>query len=375
MALVLTEEQKMLQDAAHDFISENAPVSQLRELRDAGDDKGFVPALWASMADMGWTGTIISEDDGGLGFGYVGLGILFQEMGKTLCCSPMLSTAAMAAELIQQGADAERKQTLLADIIAGSRIVALAVEEGPHHQSDRYETQLQESALGELTVTGQKQQVIDGHVANDLLVAVEDEAHGGITLTLLDAEQPGVERDRVINLDSRPCARVQLNVAKVTGIIGERGKGKALLDRALDLGRVCLAAELLGISESVFQTTVEYLGTRKQFGVPIGSFQSLQHRAAHLYCEIELTRSAVLHALQVMDDSDANVRAAAASLAKAKAASTARLTTAEGVQMHGGIGMTDDIDMGLYMKRAKFAEATLGDFNFHADRYAKIAGF
>lgn len=365
----------MLQDAAHDFITENAPITQLRALRDVADEAGFDPDLWASMADMGWTGTIISEDHGGLDFGYVGLGILFQEMGKTLCCSPMLSTAAMAAELIQRGADEQSRQTLLADIVAGSRIVAVATEEGPRHKPGEYATRLDADEQGELIVTGRKEQVIDGHVADALLVAVQDEAHGGVTLALVDVDQPGVARERVVNIDSRPCARVRLDSAPVKALIGERGQGKALLDRALDLGRVCLAAEMLGISEAVFQTTVEYLGTRKQFGVPIGSFQALQHRAAHLYCEIELTRSAVLNALQKMEDTDPGVRAAAASLAKAKAAATARLTTAEGVQMHGGIGMTDDIDMGLYMKRAKFAEVTLGGFDFHADRYAKIAGF
>lgn len=365
----------MLQDAAHDFVSENAPVSQLRELRDAADPTGYVPELWASMAEMGWTGTIVPETHGGMAFGYVGLGILFQEIGKTLCCAPLLSTAAMGAELVHNGAPDDQKSTLLADIVAGTRIVAVAVQEGPRHDLTSFNTTLGSAENGDLTVTGLKEQVIDGHVANDLIVAAADPEQGGETLVLLEAAQPGVIRDRVVNLDSRPCGRIKLDSARVAGIIGERGKGRVLLERALDLGRVCLAAELLGISEAVFQTTVEYLGTRKQFGVPIGSFQTLQHRAAHLYCEIELTRSAVLAALQQLEDADPQQRAAAASLAKAKAAATARLATAEGVQMHGGIGMTDDIDMGLYMKRARFAESMLGDYNFHADRYATIAGF
>lgn len=379
MPLVLDEEQKMLQEAARGFLTDKAPLSQLRALRDAGDAYGYCKETWAEMANMGWTGIIVPEAYGGLGFSHVGAGTLMQEMGRTLTPSAFFSTSIMGAQLISDAGSETQKQALLPHIAAGKLMTALAVDERGRHRPSHIKMIAKTSGNG-FELSGVKGFVLDGHVADKLIVAartggsVNDIA--GITLFLVDPKSVGVSIERTVMVDDRNAARVTLEKVQVSGddVLGEVSGGFAALDKALDVGRIYLGAEMSGLSEESFVRTMGYLKDRDQFGQKIGSFQALQHRAAHLYSEIELVKSAVLRGLQSLDQPSDETRKLA-SMIKAKAGSVAILATNEAVQMHGGIGMTDDFDIGFFMKRARVAQETFGDAAFHADRLADLAGY
>lgn len=364
MTLMLNEEARMVRDTALAFFRERSPITALRKLRDNNDLDGFDRALWRQMADLGWTGFLVSEDYGGSAFGVTGLGQVMEAAGRTLAATPLLSTALLGASLLDLGGSTDQKAEHLPPLIAGERIFALALEEKSRHAPHQIATTADKSGR----LTGVKKFVLDGHIADVLIVVARDEQ--GIGLFLVDATAPGVTRTRTIMVDSRNAAIVTFDNAP-----GERLPGGAdVLETVLDRARACLAAEMLGSAAEAFERTVQYLKDRKQFGVQIGSFQTLKHRAAQMFCEIEVTRSAVTAALSALDE-HANDAAALASLAKTKANDTLYLCGNEGVQMHGGIGMTDEHEIGFFMKRARVAQATFGDAAFHRDRYAALMGY
>jgi acyl-CoA dehydrogenase len=379
MALVISQEHDLLRDAAKGFLAEHAPVSGLRTLRDSDDPFGYDPALWQRMTEMGWAGILVPEKFGGLDFGIVGAGILMEEMGRTLSASPFFSSAIMAATLLSEAASDKQKQLLLPQIAAGKAVVALAVDENRSH--DPVGTNLSAKPSGNgFVLNGKKDFVLDGHVADKVIVASRTAgkagSKAGLSLFLLDADSAGLELRRRLMVDSRNAADLVFDGVKVNGdqLLGTLDEGYEPLEKALDVGRACLSAEMLGTAGEAFERTLGYLKERKQFGAPIGSFQVLQHRAAHLFSEIEMLRSVVLKALQALQAGDASA-AFLASLAKAKAAQVADLATSEAIQMHGGVGMTDEFDIGFFIKRAKVAAATYGDYYFHADRFARTKGY
>ncbi|WP_246088745.1 acyl-CoA dehydrogenase family protein [Phreatobacter stygius] len=377
--LVLNEDQRMLQDAARGFVQEKSPVASLRKLRDQHVADGFDRALWRDMADMGWAGVLVPEEAGGLGFGYVGAGLICEEMGRTLAASPFLSTAVMAATALSRAGTPAQKDRWLPAIAAGEAIIATAVDEGRKHNPAKTALKAEASGNG-FKLSGEKIQVADGHVADAILVAARTAGtpgeKDGISLFLIDPKTRGLSTERVATLDSRGAARLTFDDVQVTGadLVGELDQGLGLIEIVLGAGRAGLAAELTGNAQETFGRTVAYLRERKQFGRTIGAFQALQHRAAHLFCEIEIARSAVLSALQALDRDPADA-ALSVSLAKAKAADVARLAAQEAIQMHGGIGMTDAIDIGLFAKRMQVAAELYGDADFHADRVALARGF
>lgn len=379
MPLILTEEQKMLQDAASGFLTENAPVAALRELRDTRNPDGFSRALWSEMAAMGWTGIIIDEKFGGSDFGYVGAGVLAEQMGRNLTASPFLSTSVLGATAIQRYGSDTQKTELLGSICDGSQLFALAVDEGPRHDPCRIEFSAKTSGNG-YVLSGSKTFVVDGHIADKLIIAArtsgERDDPSGITLFLVDAQAPQIERTATPMVDSRNAANITVDGLEVTGddVLGEVGGGYEALEGILSAGCAVLGAEMSGSSQQVFEITTDYLKEREQFGQKIGSFQSLQHRAAHLATEIEMTKSAVLKSLQLLDD-DFECAGGVCSMAKAKSGQTAQLSTKEAIQMHGGIGVTDEYDVGLYFKRVHVTQQMFGDAGFHADRLAKRSGY
>ncbi|MBT3899841.1 MAG: acyl-CoA dehydrogenase [Gammaproteobacteria bacterium] len=376
MPLVLNEEQNMLKDAAKDFCSNSTPITQLRKLRDDKDENGFDKATWQQMVELGWAGITIPEEFGGLGFGFMGMGVVLEECGRTLTASPLYSTAVLGASAIIHGGSDEQKGGLLPQVAGGEMLLALAVEETPHHNPYRAETKAEKTGDG-YTVTGDKKFVLDGHVADKLVVVARTSGNSGdrdgITLILVDGSADGVSATRTIMADSRNAANISFNGA-AGEIIGEEGKGADILDRVLDTGRILLSAEMLGGIQECFERTIEYLKTREQFGVPIGSFQALKHRAAEMFCEIELSKSVVLEALSALD-ADSEEVAELASLAKARLNDTYNLVSSEGVQMHGGIGMTDEYEIGFFMKRSRICEHTFGNSAFHRDRYGVLQGY
>ena len=381
MAMILNEEQTMLKDSAKDFCATNAPIGQLRKLRDEENPDGFDRGTWGSMVELGWAAIPWSEDHGGLAFGYKGLGVVTEESGRTLTASPLYASVWVGGTLINLGGSDEQKAELLPQLAAGELLLALALEES--HKHDPYGIQTTASATEDgYVLDGNKTFVLDGHVADKLIVAArtsgEVGSREGISLFLVDREANGVKVTRTIMADSRNAANVKLDAVKVgnDALLGTADTAADILDQALDIARIGLSAEMLGGIQECFERTVEYLKERKQFGVAIGSFQALKHRAADMFCEIELSKSCVLEALTALDEQrDRDEVAKLASLAKAKVGETYNLVSREGIQMHGGIGMTDEFDIGFFIKRAAVAEQTFGDVNFHRNRYGELEGY
>ena len=376
MALLLNDEQTMLRDNARSFLAKNAPVAHLRKLRDDRDRDGFSRALWKEFANLGWSGILVPPELGGLGLGHVEVGVVMEECGRTLTPSPLLSTAVVGATAIARGGSDAQKKAYLPRIAHGDLIATLAIDETTKHRPEK--TALKASKTGSgFALNGAKSFVLDGHVAELLIVAGRTSGEPGqaqgITLFLVDAKIKGLELERTVMVDAHNSARLTFEnvVLPADSVLGEVGSGWSTLEGALNVGRAAAAAELFGAGEEAFAKTVTYLKERKQFGKIIGQFQALQHRAANVYCELEVTRSVVLRALQALDES-IDSAGALVSAAKARAGTSAGLAVQEAVQMHGGIGMTDEFDVGFYMKRVRALQELWGDANFHADRLARL---
>jgi alkylation response protein AidB-like acyl-CoA dehydrogenase len=379
MALVLTEEQSMLRDSARGLISDKAPVSHLRQLRDAKDETGFARELWKSFTEMGFSGLLVPENFGGSGLGCVEAGVVMEEIGRTLMPSPFLSTAVLAASALARGGSEAQKSAYLPKISDGSLLAALAIDEGAKHRP--LQTGLQAVRAGNgFKLNGAKAFVVDGHTADLLIVAARTGGaageRNGLTLFLVDHKAKGLAVERTVMVDAHNAARIEFGNVEVNAdsVLGEVDQGGALLEGVLNIGRGAVASEMVGLSEEVFGRSVTYLKERKQFGKLIGEFQALQHRAAQLYIDIEITRSAVLKALQTLDG-DFEHAGAAVAVAKARAGTTATLAVQEGVQMHGGMGMTDQFDIGFFMKRARVCQELFGDSNYHADQLARMKSY
>jgi alkylation response protein AidB-like acyl-CoA dehydrogenase len=379
MALVLTEEQSMLRDSARGLISDKAPVAHLRTLRDSKDATGFSRELWKMFAEMGFSGLLVPENFGGSGLGCVEAGVVMEEIGRTLMPSPFLATAVLAASALSRGGSEAQKAAHLPKISDGSLLAALAIDEGAKHRP--LQTRLQAVRFGNgFKLNGAKAFVVDGHTADLLIVAARTGGsageRNGLTLFLVDPKAKGIAVERTAMLDSHNAARIEFSNVEITAdhVLGEVDQGGALLEGVLNIGRGAVASEMVGLSEEVFGRTVTYLKERKQFGKLIGEFQALQHRAAQLYIDIEITRAAVLKALQTLDR-DFDKAGAAVAVAKARAGSTATLAVQEAVQMHGGMGMTDQFDIGFFMKRARVCQELFGDSNYHADQLARMKNY
>jgi alkylation response protein AidB-like acyl-CoA dehydrogenase len=379
MALALNEEQRMLKDSAKQFFASKAPVEALRKLRDGKDATGYATSLWQDMVELGWSAITIPENYGGLQFGYLGLGQIFEEAGHTLAASPLFATAVLGASAIELGGSEVQKNSWLPRIAAGEVTLALALEEQNRHAPTHIATRAEKADRG-FRLTGSKVFVLDGHTADYLIVAARSSGNtgdaNGISLFLVDANAKGVTRTRTLMMDSRNAARIDLSNVEVAAdaLIGDLDHGFAILDQVLDRGRIVLAAEMLGGCLEMFNRTVAYLKEREQFGVKIGSFQALKHRASIMFTEIELCKSVVLEALTAADEKPQQL-AKLASLAKTKLNDTYQLVTNEATQMHGGIGVTDELDVGLFLKRCRVAMQIFGDSAFHRDRYATLHNY
>lgn len=377
--LVLNEDQVMLKNAAAGFLADRATVAHLRKLRDSDDETGFDPAVWRDMVDMGWAGIAIAEAYGGLGYGYTGLGLVLEQAGRNLSASPLESNVLVAATaLAELGTEAQKQQWLPA-IASGEKILSLALQETAHHAPLR--TALRASRDGDRVVLqGQKCLVTDAHVADAFIVIARSDgrpgAEHGLSAFLVEAGAPGLHVERRHLVDSRNVGILTLRDVHVgpDNVVGEIGAAWSGLSRTLDIASIGVSAMLLGIATEAFERTVAYIGERKQFGRVIGSFQGLQHRAAQLFAELELARSIVLQALQAID-AGAPELSLLASAAKAKLCEVATLATNEGIQMHGGVGMTDEYEIGFFIKRARVLQHQFGDYNYHIDRFARLSGF
>ncbi len=376
---VLNEEQTMLRDAAKSWVQEKSPVTAFRKMRDSGVELGYDANAWNEMAEMGWAGVIIPEDFGGSDFGYLSMGLILEETGRTLTASPLLASGLAAASAQVLGGSDAQKSEWLPKIAGGEIVGTLAVDEGAHHAPEKVALKAEKSGSG-YKLTGTKSFVLEGLAANLLIVSARTSGKpgdtDGITLFLVPADAKGVTRKRLALADSRGAANIEFAGVEVgaDAVLGEVDKGWPLLEKTLDRARAGLAAEMLGSAVQAFETTLDYLKVRVQFGQVIGSFQALQHRAAKMFTDLELARSAVEAALQAIDADTPDVPELV-SLAKAKMGDVFHLVSNEMVQMHGGIGMTDAHDAGFYLKRARAAEAAYGSQSYHRDRYARIQGY
>ena len=381
MDLVLSEEQELLQQTAREFVAGRSSFKRLRALRD-DDPDGFSRALWREMGRLGWLGIVLPVEHGGLGLGYLDLMVVMEELGRGLMPEPMLSSVLLGGNAILLGGSAAQRAEHLPAVAAGDRLLALAYQEtGGRYRPHHVETRASAAGTG-WVLGGEKVHVLDGHVADHLVVSArtagETAAAEGITLFLIPRDTAGVTVHRMARIDARNAAIVELRDVRVgrEAVVGDVDRGGALLGRVLDRATIALSAEMLGGMLAAFDMTVDYLKTRVQFGVLIGTFQALKHRAARMFVETELARSAVMHAHRVLDEGrDDTEVARAAAVAKARCSDAFTLIGNEAVQMHGGIGMTDEHDIGFFLKRARAAAVTFGDAAYHRDRMAVLDGY
>lgn len=378
MPLYLNEDQQMLQDSAADFMKGEGSVAHLRELRDKDCKDGFSHALWKQFAEMGFTGILMAEEDGGLGLGHMEAGAVLEQIGRNLTPSPFLSTAVAGVEALNAGGKALREKHF-PGILSGDKVLALAIDEGAKHRPDQISMAASREGNG-FKLDGKKQFVVQGGSADTLIVAARTSGSAGddkgLTLFAVDTSTTGLKRDGVRLVDSAMAAHVEFDgvVVDADAVIGEVDEGDIVLKQMLNAGRAGAAAETLGVGGGAMDITIEYIKGRKQFDKIIGSFQALQHRIAHLYSDLEIARATVLKAQQMLDEGSAKAEMMV-SVAKAKSAKAASLSVKEGVQMHGGVGMTDEYDIGLYMKRDRALAEFLGDANYHTNLVAEIHGY
>ena len=379
MALLFNEEQQYLKDTAKDFVQKNAPINHFRELRDSKDETGYSKELWKQMAELGWAGILISEEYGGSDFGMMGMGGILEETGRCLVPSPLFSTALLGASLIELGGKADQKKDLLTKIAKGELTTAFALEEGSRHTPYRISTTAEKKGKN-FVLNGKKTFVLDGHSADLIVLAARTsggtEDQSGISLFLIDPNSTGLQKKRTHMVDSRNASEIHLKDVEVpeTELLGELDAGFPIIEEVLERGQIGISAEMLGNALEAFDKTLEYLKERKQFGAVIGSFQALQHRAAIMFAEIELTKSSVMGALNAVDE-NSNDKSRFASLAKFKAGETLHLVSSEAVQMHGGVGVTDEFDIGFFLKRSRVAEQIFGSSDYHLDRYATLSEY
>lgn len=375
----LTEEQSIIRDQAKAWVEEKAPVQQFRAMRDSGVAGRFNQTTWADIAALGWAGMIVPEEYGGSGLGYMTFGLVLEEMGKHLVASPLLASSLIGASAIILGGSDAQKQRHLPAIAKGEAIATLAVDESPRHAPLKTALKAAKSGGG-FTLSGEKTFVMEGMTADTFIAAARTSGApgeiGGISLFLIPASAKGLSRTPMETFDSRGYAKLSFANVEVPAdaVLGSIGQGWAILDATLDRAAAGLSAEMLGTASHAFDMTLDYLKTRKQFGQVIGSFQTLGHRAATLFTGKELARSCVEAALQALDDGAPDAPELC-SLAKAKMGDHLFEMSNQLIQIHGGIGMTDEFDAGLYLKRARVVEAAFGNRAFHRDRYARLLGF
>lgn len=376
--LQYNDEQQELARIAKSFAENHCQPTRLRQLRDAQDPLQYTPAVWKQMAELGWLAVHIPEAYGGVELGFAELAIILEAVGAGLAPEPLISSLVLGGVTIMEGGSDAQKEALLPGIADGSRIFTLAHQE----QAANYTRQFCETTAtqhdGQWVLNGQKIHVLDAGNATDILVVARTSGNAndreGLGVFRITSNAPGLEKTPLNRIDSRNAAHLTLQNVQAEEVIGEVGQAADLLDRVLDRATIALCAEALGAMQHAFNISIAYIKERVQFDVPIGSFQALQHRAADLFAEVELARSITMAAARAVDQDPALVPELAAA-AKATVDEAFLHVTREGIQFHGGVGVTDEYDIGLYLKRAHVVAATFGDANWQRDRWATLRGY
>lgn len=364
-----SEEQELLRQSAVDFLSKECPMTYVRQMME--DERGHSEELWKKMADLGWMGLIYPEEFGGSGLNMVDLVVILEEMGKSAAPGPFFSTVCLGGLAILEAGNAEQKQKYLPGIAAGTTKATLAVLEEDARWDEKGVKLQARKGKNNYSLSGVKLFVPDAHVA-DLIVCVARTTEGP-TLFVVDRQQAGVTVTQLKTMDqTRRLNEVRFDKVRVNAdaVLSASGKGWEALSRILDCGKVALCAEMCGGAQKVLDMTVEYAKMREQFGRPIGSFQAIQHKCANMLVQVESAKSATYYAAWAVAN-DAPEAPLAAAMAKAYCSDAYRLVTAEGIQVHGGIGFTWEHDIHIYFKRAKGSEVTFGDATWNRELVAQ----
>ena len=376
MTLTLSEEQAFLKDTAKKFAQEKTPTTHFREIRDNENPECFDRAIWQEMAAQGWSGILVPEEYGGSNFGLAGIGVVLEELGRTLTPSPLFATSVVCATILNKSGNDSQKKEFLSKIASGEVTMAFALEEGPRHKPFSINLDAKKDGKN-FILNGKKNFVIDGGFADYIIVAAKtSEKEDQLSLFVIARDVKGMNIIPTTMVDHKNAANIEFKNVSISekNLLGTQNSAKEIIEETLDISRAALSAEMLGGALEAFDITLNYLKEREQFGEKIGSFQALQHRAALMFTELELCKSCVIEALTAFDEGSNDLQRIA-SLAKSKIGETFFNVSNEGVQMHGGVGVTDEYDIGLYMKRARVAEQTFGNSEYHRNRYAELTGY
>jgi alkylation response protein AidB-like acyl-CoA dehydrogenase len=373
MDFELNEDQQMLAQTVADFTKKESPVERYRKMRDT--DLGWDPKVWKHMGELGWLSVPFPESVGGYGGSFVECALILEQLGKSLVPEPYLASVVLGGLTILRAGNAEQHQKYLAPMISGDTSLALAyAERDSRYDVERVGTKAEKSGGG-YVLSGEKVWVLNGHAADHLVVSAQ--APGGLSLFVVPKDAKGLTVRRVRTIDEHGAAFLTLEGVEVgeDARLGAEGSAAAVLDRTMDYGAAAAVAEGLGMVQTVLDMTVEYLNTREQFGVKIGTFQALQHRAVDMFVEVELLRSISMASMVKADEDDDAGRRSAISAAKYQLATGGFEVVAQGIQLHGGIGATEEHDVGLYFKRMQVLNAFFGDQQHHVARYASDPAF
>ena len=375
MNFAFSEEQDQLRDAVRKFLEAKSPQTEVRRLMETTE--GYDTAVWSQMAnELGLQSLHIPEEYGGQGFSWVELGIVLEEQGRALLCAPYFSTVVLAANAILNAGTEDQKAALLPGIASGETIATLAFTE-PSGKWDAAGITLEATASGDgATLTGTKMFVLDGHVANLIVVVARtagSTGEDGISFYTVDGDAAGLTRTALATMDqTRKQAKLEFDGVQAT-LLGTAGAGWAALSKTLDQASVGLCNEMVGGAQYVLDESVQYAKDRVQFGRPIGSFQAIKHKCADMLLETESAKSAAYYAAWAAAE-DNDELPVVASLAKAYCSDAYFHSAAENIQIHGGIGFTWEHDAHLYFKRAKSSEILFGDATYHRELLAQRIG-
>jgi alkylation response protein AidB-like acyl-CoA dehydrogenase len=375
----LTQDQKLLVDTAQAFARKESPVTRLRALRE--DPVGYSRDVWRHMGELGWLGILFPESVGGFGWGFSDAALVIEKLGTTLVPEPYLASVVLAGSTLLATGTEEQQKRWLEPLVAGTSSLALAyAERESRFDPLRVSTRAQKAGAN-YRLRGEKVFVLNGHAADAIVVSARTGGAGadaaGVSAFVVDAKTRGLTIRPIKTMDGHHAAVLTFDDVEVDAdrLLGSEGSAGPALERAMDLGAAAACAEGVGIMQTVLAMTRDYLGTREQFGVKIGTFQALQHRCVDMFIETELARSTSMMASIKVDDPDEVERKSAISAAKVQLAVSGRFVTQWAIQLHGGIGVTDEHDVGLYFKRMHVLNTLFGDEEHHLARFASLPSF
>ena len=378
MDFQLTEDQKMIKSTARDFVKKELPLERMRKMRE--DDIGYDKATWKQMGELGWLGISLPESVGGFGGTFVDAALIIEQLGKTLVSEPYVASAVVAAHTLLAAGSDDQHQRWLAPMVMGDTSLALASAEADSRFDVGFIATRAEKSGDGFAIRGNKVWVDNGHAADQILVSARtggaDGDMDGLSLFVVEPGDEGVTVKSVKTMDGRRAAMLELDATlPADRLVGELGAAGPVLERAMDLGAAAACSEGYAVMKVCLAMTVEYLKTREQFGAKIGTFQALQHRAVDMFIETELAHSMAIMASIKVDEDDVVERRRAISAAKAQLATSGKFVTQQAIQLHGGIGVTDEHDIGLYFKRMQVLSSQFGDLQHHVERYAQLPTF